>query len=85
MAAKLSRWVHVAASICGLLAWISPAIAQSKLTEFSARATPQEFFSNASRFGTPQGEPPLLPVYAAETLVGYVYLNTDFTGAVGYS
>jgi NosR/NirI family nitrous oxide reductase transcriptional regulator len=53
--------------------------------EFAARAAPQEFFSKATRFGTPQGEPPLLPVYAVDALAGYVYLNTDFTGAVGYS
>lgn len=85
MAAKLTRWFRAATIACGLLTWISPAIAQSKLMEFAARAAPQEFFSKATRFGTPQGEPPLLPVYAVDALAGYVYLNTDFTGAVGYS
>ena len=85
MVATLTHLFRAAVIVCGFLAAISPALAQSKLSEFAAHATPQEFFSNATRFGTPQGDPPLLPVYATDTLVGYVYLNTDFTGAVGYS
>ncbi len=32
-----------------------------------------------------QGDPPILPVYADDSLLGYVYLNSDFTGSVGYS
>lgn len=85
MIAKLTRWVRVAIVACGFLAWISPAVAQSKLMEFAVHAAPQDFFPKATRFGTPQGEPPMLPVYADETLAGYVYLTTDFTSAVGYS
>jgi NosR/NirI family nitrous oxide reductase transcriptional regulator len=53
--------------------------------EFAVHAAPQDFFSKATRFGTPQGDPPILPVYAGDTLVGYVYLTTDFTSAIGYS
>ncbi len=85
MIVKLTRWLCVTIIACGLLSWISPAIAQSKLMEFAGHAAPQDFFPKATRFGTPQGEPPILPVYADETLAGYVYLTTDFTGAVGYS
>jgi NosR/NirI family nitrous oxide reductase transcriptional regulator len=79
------------AGLFGLLAaslflWsIGPAEANSRLSEFVARATPQEFFPEATRFGDPQGDPPILPAYAGDRLLGYVYLNTDFTGAVGYS
>ncbi|HEY7764229.1 MAG TPA: 4Fe-4S binding protein [Aestuariivirgaceae bacterium] len=61
------------------------AYAASRLEEFAAKATPQEFFSDATRFGERQGDPPILPVYADGRLLGYVYLNTDFTNAVGYS
>jgi NosR/NirI family transcriptional regulator, nitrous oxide reductase regulator len=61
------------------------AYADSRLIEFASKATPNEFFPEATRFGDQQGEPPILPVFAADRLVGYVYLNTDFTGAVGYS
>jgi NosR/NirI family nitrous oxide reductase transcriptional regulator len=64
---------------CGL------ANAASRLAEFEANARPQEFFAGATHFGERQGEPPMLPVYAGDSLVGYVYLNTDFTSAVGYS
>jgi NosR/NirI family nitrous oxide reductase transcriptional regulator len=61
------------------------ACAASRLAEFASHAAPHEFFPDAIRFGEQQGEPPILPVFAADRLVGYVYLNTDFTGAVGYS
>jgi len=61
------------------------ALSESRLAEFAPRVTPQEFFPQATRFGQPQGEPPILPVYAEDRLLGYVYLNSDFTGAVGYS
>ena len=59
--------------------------AASRLAEFASKATPHEFFAKATRFGEQQGEPPILPVFAADRLLGYVYLNTDFSGAVGYS
>ena len=59
--------------------------AASRLAEFASKATPHEFFPKATRFGEQQGEPPILPVFAADRLLGYVYLNTDFSGAVGYS
>lgn len=62
----------------------APSRAQS-LADFAARITPQEFFPQATRFGEPAGTPPMRPVYAGEKLLGYVYLNSDFTSAVGYS
>jgi NosR/NirI family nitrous oxide reductase transcriptional regulator len=68
-----------------LAGWALPACAQSRLAEFAARATPQDFFPRATRFGAAQGDPPVLPVYADGDLLGFVYLNSDFTGAVGYS
>ena len=85
VAAKMRCWFHAALIACGALISISPAMAQSRLAEFATRATPQEFFSKATRFGVAQGDPPLLPVYAGDALLGFVYLNSDFTGAVGYS
>ncbi|HVZ03612.1 4Fe-4S binding protein [Hyphomicrobium sp.] len=85
MAAKLTRWLHATLIACGILICTSPVIAKPELAEFAARATPQEFFPKATRFGTPQGEPPLLPVYVGDALQGYVYLNSDFTASIGYS
>jgi NosR/NirI family nitrous oxide reductase transcriptional regulator len=79
---RLSASVVVALSV---LCHAGVAYADSRLGEFAARATPQEFFPQATRFGEPQGEPPILPAYAADKLLGYVYLNSDFTASTGYS
>ena len=68
-----------------LLCQWNVAIAESRLSEFAPRASPQEFFPQATRFGEPQGEPPILPVFATDRLLGYVYLNSDFTASTGYS
>lgn len=86
------RYARLAGGLClaalflfVLLMQAGLARAESRLAEFAAHATPQEFFPNATRFGAAQGEPPILPVYAEDRLLGYVYLNSDFTGAIGYS
>nr|WP_246776571.1 NosR/NirI family protein [Microvirga sp. VF16] len=55
------------------------------MEEFLPKAQPAEFFPGADRFGAPQGDPPLVPVHQGDRLLGYVYLNTDFTGSTGYS
>jgi NosR/NirI family nitrous oxide reductase transcriptional regulator len=73
--------VILLAMIGGLEALAAP----SRLAEFAAAVEPQEFFPRASRVGAPQGDPPILPVYAQDELLGYVYLNSDITGSVGYS
>ena len=59
--------------------------AELRLGEFASKTTPKEFFPEGTRFGQQQGDPPILPVYADDRLLGYVYLNTDFTSSVGYS
>ena len=77
----------VAAVFVMLLELCHPCLAQaaSRLTEFAARLTPQDIFPGATRLGDPQGEPPILPAYAGDKLLGYVYLNSDFTASTGYS
>ena len=40
------------------LCQLDVAIAESRLSEFVSRITPQEFFPQATRFGEPQGDPP---------------------------
>lgn len=62
-----------------------PATAASRLAEFLPKATPSELVPGANRVGPAQGEPPLVPAYRGSDLLGYVYLNADFTNAVGYS
>lgn len=80
------HWIMVAVAAATMLgSALLPASAQSLLADFAKRATPQEFFAQATRFGAPQGDPPLLPVFANDDQVGFVYLNSDVTGSVGYS
>jgi len=74
--------------LCMLLCtlWLPPkAKATSQLGEFLLQVRPAEFFQGADRFGSPQGNPPIVPVFARDRLLGHVYLNTDVTNATGYS
>ena len=80
------HWIMVAVAAATMLgSTLLPASAQSLLADFAKGATPQEFFAQATRFGAPQGDPPLLPVFENDDQVGFVYLNSDVTGSVGYS
>ncbi len=85
MAAKLARWICVVVSAVILLGTVEPAAAQSQLSAFLDKITAQDFFPQATRLGEPQGDPPLVPVFAGDAQVGFVYLNSDVTGAIGYS
>ncbi len=85
MSARSGLYSRAVLAAVALIASTVVATGQSRLAEFAARAIPQEFFPQASRVGDPQGDPPILPVYAGESLLGYIYLNSDFTGSVGYS
>jgi NosR/NirI family transcriptional regulator, nitrous oxide reductase regulator len=62
-----------------------PVLAAGQVQGFLPKAQPAELLPGADRFGPPQGDPPLIPAYQGNTLRGYVYLNSDFTNAVGYS
>jgi NosR/NirI family nitrous oxide reductase transcriptional regulator len=68
-----------------LLFWAGQAMAAGRVQEFLPKAQPSEFFPGADRFGTPQGDPPIIPVHQGDRLVGHVYLNSDVTSATGYS
>jgi NosR/NirI family nitrous oxide reductase transcriptional regulator len=68
-----------------LLLMAVPATAASRLAEFLPKAAPSELVPDTNRFGPPQGDPPMVPVYRDNDLRGYVYLNADVTNAVGYS
>ena len=59
-------------------------MAAGRVQELLPKATPAELFPGAERIGAPQGDPPLAPCLPGGRLVGYVYLNSDFTNAVGY-
>ena len=55
------------------------------LNTYLSKVAPADFFAEADRFGPPQGGPPIIPAYRGDKLQGYVYLNSDFANAVGYS
>ncbi len=83
----LHMWRRVVVLALFGLAVFGHAQAQSAsgLQEFLPKAQPVELFKDADRFGAPQGDPPMVPVYKGESLLGYVYLNSDFANSVGYS
>lgn len=73
-----------AVAFCAML-WTHAASAASELAAYLPKAAPSDIIPNADRFGTPQGDPPIAPVYRGDQLQGYVYLNSDFANAIGYS
>jgi len=68
-----------------LAAFAGSAFAAGRVQEFLGKAQPNELIPEADRFGPVQGDPPLVPAYRGDRLLGYVYLNSDFSGSVGYS
>jgi len=59
--------------------------ADEGLGHFLSATQPAELFPGADAFGAAEGSPPLVPVLSGGKAVGYAYLNTDYTSAVGYS
>lgn len=73
-------------ALCLALLVLAPhAFAAARLPDFLPQVAPREFFAGADRFGPLQGEPPIAPAYRGSELLGYVYLNSDLAGSVGYS
>jgi NosR/NirI family nitrous oxide reductase transcriptional regulator len=75
-----------------LLAWtlsvlpLGSARAASRLADFLAQVEPSVLVPGADRYGPPQGDPPVAPALAGGGEVkGWVWLNSDFVGASGYS
>ncbi|HEX6959411.1 MAG TPA: 4Fe-4S binding protein [Ferrovibrio sp.] len=62
-----------------------PAQAEAGLLRYLPQAQPGDLVPGADRFGPPQGTPPIVAAYKADKLIGYVYLNTDYVNAAGYS
>jgi NosR/NirI family transcriptional regulator, nitrous oxide reductase regulator len=74
----------VIVAICATL-WTHAALAAGDLATYLPKVAPADFFQGADRFGPPQGDPPIVPVYRGEQLQGFVYLNSQFANATGYS
>ena len=71
-------------SVCVSL-WTQAALAASGLASYLPKVAPTDFFPGADRFGPPQGDPSIVPAYRGDQLQGFVYLNSDFANATGYS
>ena len=59
--------------------------AEESLQNFLSVTQPSELMQGADAYGDVVGDPPLVRLLSAGKPVGYVYLNTDFSSAVGYS
>lgn len=71
-----------------LIAFISmlpQAQAASGLDKFLATTEISEIFPGADRLELPQSEPPIAKAWSDGKHVGYVFLNSDFVNAAGYS
>ncbi|WP_246661547.1 MULTISPECIES: NosR/NirI family protein [unclassified Tardiphaga] len=66
-------------------AFSAEAYAAGRLSDFVGKAVPSELVPGANRVGSLQGDQAIMPAYKDEQLLGFVYLNSDFANATGYS
>ncbi len=71
--------------LIGTMLFAAGAHAAGQLGNYIVKAQPAELIPEANRFGALQGDPPILPIYKNDELLGFAYLNSDFSNAVGYS
>ncbi len=67
---RIDRVFSVLAVTLLLLLFTSQVSAASRIQEFLPKAQPGELIPGADRFGPPQGDPPLVPAYQGDRLVG---------------
>ena len=87
-----ARTVHLGAGVAAsllLLALLAHAAGEARaavdLGSALATVEPGDLVPGADRFGPVEGTPPRAPVLEGSTHRGFVFLNTDVVGAVGYS
>ena len=72
-------------ALVAVVSMIRPARAEARLQEFLHGTEPGVLVPGADRFGAPEGDPPVVAAFAGDELKGWVWLNSDFVGAAGYS
>ena len=83
---RFGAGVVVSMLFLALLAHVaSEARAAVKLSSALATVEPADLVPGADRFGPVEGAPPRAQAFEGSTPRGYVFLNTDVAGAVGYS
>ena len=68
-----------------MFGWASPGQAANRLPTYLEDVKPSELFEGADHFGAPVGEPPIAPVLRGDEVLGFAYLNSDFSSSIGYS
>lgn len=59
--------------------------ARGDLEKYLAETPAQNLFPKGEKYGPLSKEGPIAPVLQGDKVIGYVFLNTDFVGAIGYS
>ena len=77
--------IAMVAFLFSAMAFTSSSHAAGALSGYLHKVEPNDLFKGADRFGEPIGEPPIVPVLRGQELLGYAYLNSDFTSSIGYS
>ncbi|UWU18743.1 NosR/NirI family protein (plasmid) [Rhizobium sullae] len=90
MSSPISRWFHQhivrwLTALCLSLLSAGPAFCGEQLSAYLPKVQPSELFAGADHFGAIQGVPPIAAVFRGNDIVGYAYLNSDFTASTGYS
>lgn len=71
--------------VAALLLLAPSAKADPSLSDFIDKADSGALVPGADRLGRPEGDPGIAAAMAGEKIVGYVFLNSDFTDSTGYS
>ena len=72
-------------AIAALFVFASSGHAAGQLGAYLEKVEPSELFDGADRYGELSGDPPIAPVMRGDDLLGYAYLNSDFSSSIGYS
>ena len=75
------RVVALAAMVL-VLCW-QTTVSAADLEKYLPKVEASALFNEADTMGKPQGEPPIAPLMKRGEVIGYAYLNSDFTSARG--
>ncbi|SSC69891.1 unnamed protein product [Ciceribacter sp. T2.26MG-112.2] len=83
---SLPAWLAILViAFIAALSYASSGHAAGQLATYLEKVEPSELFDGADRFGELSGDPPIAPVMRGDELLGYAYLNSDFSSSIGYS
>jgi len=84
--ARLLRAVSFVFAVLAFFALSTACVrADESLEHYLSATQPGELIPGADAYDEAEGSPPLVPVLSGGDKVGYAYLNSDHTSAVGYS